>query len=289
MSAAAPARARFASIKSRYQAPGLTVRKVSKSFGGREVLKEVSLDILPAAINFIIGRSGEGKSVLLKILTGLYQADSGSIMYGDLDLAKASPKDWRRIRLRMGVLFQDGALFDSMSLGQNVCFPLWFHGLANKREARLKAEELLGELGLEEAYDVRVSELSIGERKRVALARALAVDPEAVFFDEPTTGLDPLLSAQVDELIVHAQKKTGGTVVVVSHDMAATLSLAANVTLLRQGRAVYSGPPEGLLTSSDEEARRFLAAVEIRARAKAPEGEVGARKAPKEAVDLNKG
>ena len=256
-------KARLRPYKAKIAAPGLTVRNVVKSFGGHEVLKGVSLDILPGKINFIIGRSGEGKSVLLKIMTGLYQADSGSILFGSVDLAKATPTEWLAIRQRMGVLFQDGALFDSMTLGQNVSFPLWFHRLASPREARLKAEELLGELGLEDACDVKVSELYTGERKRVALARALAVDPEVVFFDEPTTGLDPLLSSQVDELIVHAQKKTGGTVVVISHDMAATLTLADRVTLLHEGLAVYSGPPEGLIQNPDPEARLFMAAVEL--------------------------
>jgi phospholipid/cholesterol/gamma-HCH transport system ATP-binding protein len=244
-------------------APGLTVRDVHKSFGQAKVLKGVSLDILPGRINFIIGRSGEGKSVLLKILTGLYQADSGTITWGDLDLSRAKPKDWLRLRQRMGLLFQDGALFDSMTVGQNVSFPLWFHRLVPKAVARHKAEGLLDELGLEGAIDKRVSELSTGEVKRVALARALVVDPEVVFFDEPTTGLDPLLSSQVDELIVHAQKLGGGTVVVVSHDMAATLTLADRVTLLHEGVVVYSGPPDGLLASDQPEVRLFLASVDI--------------------------
>jgi phospholipid/cholesterol/gamma-HCH transport system ATP-binding protein len=243
--------------------PGLTVRDVAKRFGEVEVLKGVSLDILPGRVNFIIGRSGEGKSVLLKILTGLHRPDAGSILYGDLDLAEARADQWRAIRRRMGMLFQDGALFDSMSLGQNVCFPLWFHGLAKPAEARRKAEELLSELGLEDVFDAGVSSLSTGERKRVALARALAVDPEVVFFDEPTTGLDPLLSTQVDELIVHAQRRTGATVVVVSHDMAATLTLADRVTLLHEGVVVYSGPPKGLLDSREPEIRLFLSAVDL--------------------------
>ena len=265
-------KAKRLSLSKAASAPGLVVRGVEKSFGGAKVLKGVSLDILPGKVNFIIGRSGEGKSVLLKIMTGLYQADAGSITYGDLDLGKASPRDWRRIRQKMGLLFQDGALFDSMSLGQNVCFPLWFHRLASKAEARAKAEELLRELGLEGSYDVQVSELSTGERKRVALARALVVEPEVVFFDEPTTGLDPLLSNQVDDLIVHAHERTGGPVVVVSHDMTATLTLADRVTLLHEGVAIYSGPPDGLLAADNEEARLFLSAVEL--------GEAGTEGAP---------
>jgi phospholipid/cholesterol/gamma-HCH transport system ATP-binding protein len=158
----------------------------------------------------------------------------------------------------MGLLFQEGALFDSMTVGQNVSFPLWFHGLAKPAAAREKALSILGGLGLELYYDMAVSGLSTGEKKRVALARALIVDPEVVFFDEPTTGLDPLLSEQVDELIVHAQKVSKATVVVVSHDMAATLSLADRVTLLHLGKVVLSGPPDEFKASRDPEVVNFL-------------------------------
>jgi phospholipid/cholesterol/gamma-HCH transport system ATP-binding protein len=233
---------------------------VVKSFGGsaRRVLDGVSLDIASGRVNFVIGRSGEGKSVLLKLLTGLQKPDSGRVFYDELDLVKASGRELAALRRRMGLLFQDGALFDSMSVGENVVFPLWFHGLASSAEAARRGESLLEELGLAGAFKRRVSELSVGERKRAALARALIMEPEVVFFDEPTTGLDPLLSEQVDDLIVHAQKRTGATVVVVSHDMAATLSLAHMVTLLRAGRVVLSGPPEQFRTSDDPEVRRFL-------------------------------
>jgi phospholipid/cholesterol/gamma-HCH transport system ATP-binding protein len=235
---------------------------VTKSFGDSEVLKGVSLDLLPGRINFIIGRSGEGKSVLLKILTGLYKPDSGSVRYGNIDLAKARPREVDGLRLRMGLLFQEGALFDSLTVGENVVFPLWFHRLAKPAAARKKALGILEELGLAGYGDMGVSLLSTGEKKRVALARALIVDPEVVFFDEPTTGLDPLLSSQVDGLIVHAQKASKATVVVVSHDMAATLSLADRVTLLRQGRVVLSGSPDEFRASRDPEVINFLSGGE---------------------------
>jgi phospholipid/cholesterol/gamma-HCH transport system ATP-binding protein len=243
-------------------APAIEVRDVTKSFGTFMVLKGVSLDLLPGKINFIIGRSGEGKSVLLKILTGLYRPDSGSVRYGPIDLVKARQKDLNRLRLRMGLLFQEGALFDSMSVGQNVIFPLWFHGLAKPQAAREKAMAILGELGMERYHDLGVTMLSTGEKKRVALARALIVDPEVVFFDEPTTGLDPLLSSQVDELIGHALRISRATVVVVSHDMAATLSLADRVTLLHRGRVVLSGSPDEFKASRDDEVVNFLSGGE---------------------------
>jgi phospholipid/cholesterol/gamma-HCH transport system ATP-binding protein len=239
-------------------APAITVRDVVKSFGPRRVLDGISLDLLPGKVNFIIGRSGEGKSVLLKILTGLHRPDSGSVLYGDLDFVGARRKDVAERRRRMGMLFQDGALFDSLSVGMNVAFPLWFHGLAGAGESSRLAEALLDELGLANYADLAVSALTSGERKRVALARALIVDPEVVFFDEPTTGLDPLLSAQVDEHIAHVQKKSSATVVVVSHDMAATLSLAHKIVLLHKGRVILSGTPEEFRRSSDEEVVKFL-------------------------------
>ncbi|MDR2301560.1 MAG: ATP-binding cassette domain-containing protein [Deltaproteobacteria bacterium] len=239
-------------------APTIEIRDVTKSFGHFEVLKGVSLDILAGKINFIIGRSGEGKSVLLKILTGLYRPDSGSVKFGSVNIAKAKTSEINKLRRRMGLLFQEGALFDSMSVGENVIFPLWFHNLATPQEAKKKALAILGELGMGRYFNLAVSLLSTGEKKRVALARALIVDPEVVFFDEPTTGLDPLLGSQVDELIVHAQKISQATVVVVSHDMAATLSLADRVTLLRLGQVVLSGSPDEFRKSKDQEVVNFL-------------------------------
>ncbi|MDR0356002.1 MAG: ATP-binding cassette domain-containing protein [Deltaproteobacteria bacterium] len=239
-------------------APEIKVQGVSKSFGGAKVLDDVSLNFLPGRVNFIIGRSGEGKSVLMKIMTGLYAPDAGSVFYGDLDLTRAAERQINKLRLRMGVLFQDGALFDSMTVGQNVVFPLWVHRRGKKAEAEARARALLSELGLSDFFDLTVAALSTGERKRVALARALMVDPQVVFFDEPTTGLDPLLSTQVDELIIHAQKKTGATVIVVSHDMAATLSLADSIFLLHNGKIILSGAPSEFKASRNPEVVRFL-------------------------------
>jgi phospholipid/cholesterol/gamma-HCH transport system ATP-binding protein len=180
-----------------------------------------------------------------------------------VDIVKARPRDLQKIRLKMSLLFQEGALFDSLTVGQNVVFPLWFHNLAKKGPARAKAQAVLEELGLGSYYDLSVALLSTGEKKRVALARALIVDPEVVFFDEPTTGLDPLLSSQVDELIVHAQKVSEATVVVVSHDMAATLSLADRVTLLHLGEVILSGDPKEFGSSRDPEVVSFLSGGEV--------------------------
>jgi phospholipid/cholesterol/gamma-HCH transport system ATP-binding protein len=240
-------------------APAIKVRELKKKFDGKDILKDISFDVLPGKINFIIGQSGEGKTVILKHLTGLYRPDSGEIWYDDLEFSQADSRLTRDLRLRMGLLFQDGALFDSLSVGENVAFPLWFHAKAAAPERRKKAEGLLSELGLEGSANRKVVSLSTGERKRVALARALVMDPEILFFDEPTTGLDPLLSSQVDELIVHAQKASKATVVVISHDIAATLTLADRVSMIHDGKIVASCAPMELRANPNPDVRKFLA------------------------------
>jgi phospholipid/cholesterol/gamma-HCH transport system ATP-binding protein len=240
-------------------APTIVVYNLKKKFGDQEVLKGVSFKILPKCINFLIGRSGEGKSVVLKHLTGLMKADEGEIWYDDLELATAQHKELQNLRFRMGLLFQDGALFDSLSVGENVAFPLWFHQKTSAKAAGQKAESLLEELGLAGSGSRKVVSLSTGERKRVALARALIMEPEILFFDEPTTGLDPLLSGQVDELISDVQKRTGATVVVISHDIAATLTLADQVSMIHDGKIIASSPPDVFRKNPSQEVQRFLA------------------------------
>ncbi|MDR1084872.1 MAG: ATP-binding cassette domain-containing protein [Deltaproteobacteria bacterium] len=240
-------------------APTIVVYNLKKSFGDQEVLKGITFKILPGCINFLIGRSGEGKSVVLKHLTGLMRADSGEIWFDNLELSAAHPRDLQALRLQMGLLFQDGALFDSLSVGENVAFPLWFHRITTVKKAQAKAEQLLEELGLAGAGPRKVVSLSTGERKRVALARALVMEPAILFFDEPTTGLDPLLSGQVDELIGHVQKRSGATVVVISHDIAATLTLADQVSMIYDGQIIASAPPQVFKVDPNPEIQKFLA------------------------------
>ncbi|MDR1870343.1 MAG: ATP-binding cassette domain-containing protein [Deltaproteobacteria bacterium] len=240
-------------------APTIVIKDIHKTFGDQEVLKGMSFVVQPGKVNFLIGRSGEGKTVALKLLTGLLGPDAGEIWYDDLELSQAETKDLYDLRLRIGLLFQDGALFDSLSVGENVAFPLWFHRKAKAKVTRAKAEGLLTDLGLADAYDRPVTSLSTGERKRVALARALIVEPEILFFDEPTTGLDPLLSAQVDGLISQAQERSGATVLVISHDIAATLTLADQVSMLYDGRIIASSTPDELRANPSPEVRKFLA------------------------------
>jgi phospholipid/cholesterol/gamma-HCH transport system ATP-binding protein len=238
--------------------PEIRIEGLTRSFGPDRVLNGLTFTIQRGRVNFIIGRSGEGKSVLLKHLVGLYRPDKGHIWYDDRELGRLHSSELKALRRRIGLLFQDGALFDSMSAGQNVAFPIWFHGLSSLERANRIAQRLLEELGLSGAFHMNPGELSAGERKRVALARALIMEPDVLFFDEPTTGLDPILSSQVDELIMHARDNTGATVVVVSHDIAATLSLADQVTMLHRGQAILTGPPLAFKESLLEPVMDFL-------------------------------
>ena len=248
-------------------APLIRVQNLHKAFGPAKVLNGVSAEILPSRINFIIGQSGGGKSVFLKHLVGLIPPDQGEIWYDKRQMVGATAQMWGALRLRMALLFQDGALFDSMNVGENVAFPLWFHRRENHSRASEKARERLRELDMDKAFGYRPSDLSSGERKRVALARALVMDPEVLFFDEPTTGLDPLLSDQVDDLILLTLKRTGATVVVVSHDIPATLGLAHNIAMIHNGNIVLSGPPDVFRASENPVVRQFLAG--------APDGPIG--------------
>jgi phospholipid/cholesterol/gamma-HCH transport system ATP-binding protein len=243
-------------------APRIIVKSIRKGFGGEEVLKGVSLILLPNKVNFIIGRSGGGKSVLLKHLTKLMEPDSGEIFYDNLELGSASKKELRDLRVKMGLLFQEGALFDSLTAGENIAFPPWYHGTMKEKDIRRKTESLLKELAMEGGYDRKVGELSMGEKKRVALARVLIMEPEVLFFDEPTTGLDPILSGMVDELIVDTRKRTGATTVVVSHDLAATMTIADRINLIHEGRVALSGTPEDFGKSKIPAVKEFISGGE---------------------------
>jgi len=237
----------------------VTVKNLHKAFGPAQVLAGVDVVLQPSKINFIIGQSGGGKSVLLKHLVGLMEPDQGEIWYDKRQMVGRGAREWQSLRLKLALLFQDGALFDSMSVGDNVGFPLWIHNRASKEEAGRRAKARLAELDLAPAFDRRPSDLSAGERKRVALARALIMEPDILYFDEPTTGLDPLLSEQVDELILLTLERTGATVVVVSHDIPATLHLAHNISMIYDGRIILSGPPKVFQSSPDPVVRQFLA------------------------------
>ena len=231
---------------------------LNKSFRGAPVLRDLNLTLPTGQTTVIIGRSGGGKSVLLKHIIGLIQPDSGEVWIDDDELTRLREKDLYRVRKRFGMLFQEGALFDSMNVGQNVAFPILEHRrLPWAAVEKLVAEklELVGLPGIEEKMP---SELSGGMRKRVALARAMALDPDIMLFDEPTTGLDPIMTAAIDELIINTQKRFNMTCVVISHDIQSVFRIAHRVAMLYEGRIVEEGIPEAFRNSSNEIVQEFL-------------------------------
>lgn len=244
------------------RAPEIRIESLSKRFGRELVLNQLNLELKAGLINFIIGQSGAGKSVLLKHLIGLMTPDEGQIYFDGQPLVGQGGRAWKNWRTKMGILFQDGALFDFLTVGQNVCFPLTVHRRMSYRRMKELARAQMRKLGIEGAFNHKVSALSIGERKRAALARALILEPDVLFFDEPTTGLDPILSGQVDELILAVKKDTGASLVVVSHDIPATLALADQVAMVYLGQIRLAGPPEAFRASADPVIHQFLTAQE---------------------------
>jgi phospholipid/cholesterol/gamma-HCH transport system ATP-binding protein len=232
---------------------------VWKSFGATAVLKGLNLSVPKGRITFIIGRSGTGKSVTIKHVMGLLRPDRGHIYVGEDDLAVMSDRHLRRVRERFGIVFQHAALFDSMDVFDNVAFPLVEHTRLSRREVQAKVEAALAQVGLSEAGHKLVSELSGGMRKRAGLARALIRDPEFLLYDEPTTGLDPVLAAAMDKLIQDTQRAHPGlTSLVISHDMAAVFRIADKVAFLMDGRVAYEGTPETFREIADPVVQQFV-------------------------------
>lgn len=237
----------------------IRLRGVSKAFGEIAVLDDVSLDVPLGQTTAIIGPSGVGKSVTLKLIVGLIRADAGVVEVFGTDMGRAAERELYAVRRRLGMLFQDGALFDSMSVGQNVGFPLEHHcPELRPRERRERVEEALATVGLPGFHDRSPSELSGGQRKRVGLARAIITKPEIVLFDEPTSGLDPLTSEAIDELILEMKERLHVTFVIISHDIVGTLKVADHIAMLYGGRIVAWAPRAEFLHSPEPLVRRFL-------------------------------
>jgi len=229
-----------------------------KRFGELVVLDGVSLSIPPGETTAIIGPSGTGKSVLLKHIVGLIEPDSGQVICFGTDMAQASERERYAVRRRFGMLFQDGALFDSLSVGENVAFPLERHTRLSPREIRDRVEEKLAVVGLPGTWDRAVSQLSGGQRKRVGLARAIVMEPEVVLFDEPNSGLDPLTSDQIDTLILDMKQALGITFVIISHDIIGTVRVADHIAMLNAGKLVAWDRTEAVLRSPEPVVRAFL-------------------------------
>lgn len=236
----------------------LEIKDLKRSFGTQQVLKGVNLKINSGEITVIIGGSGCGKSVLLKHLIGLEQPDSGKILIDGLDITKLDMDEKTKIRMRFGMLFQDGALFDYLNSYENIAFPLREHRHMKEKEIASLVAEKLKQVGLSGIEKKLPSELSGGMRKRVGLARAIVLNPEIILYDEPTTGLDPVSSTAIDDLIVDTQKALGGTTIVISHDIRATLRIANKIAMLHDGRIVAEGTPSDFLSNPNPIVRSFL-------------------------------
>ena len=234
------------------------IRDLKKDFGPNKVLKGISLTVNRGETAVLIGGSGAGKTTLLRILMGLERPTSGQILVDGTDMAALNDRELNTFRRKLGMVFQYSALLDSLTIFDNVAFPLVEHTKMSKAEIRDKVRDMLATLGLVGKEELFPSELSGGQRKRVGLARALMLEPEILIYDEPTSGLDPLTSRLVDDLIEETRQRFGTTNLVISHDMASTFRIAHRAFLLIQGKVVASGTPDDLLTGGNEEARNFV-------------------------------
>lgn len=234
-------------------------RDIHKAFGGKQVLRGVSLGVAPGEVMFIIGTSGVGKSVTIKHLIGLLRIDQGEIWFDGKRIDGLSERQFYPVRERIGMVFQHSTLFDSMTLRENVALPLRKHkGMRQKRALR-EATKRLAQVHMEEFADRYPAALSDGMRKRAAIARALTLEPEIVLFDEPTTGLAPLSARRVDRLIRRLADERQTTCVVVSHDLTSTLTIADRIAMIYQGRVHHCGPPDDFQDSADPIIAQFMA------------------------------
>jgi phospholipid/cholesterol/gamma-HCH transport system ATP-binding protein len=238
--------------------PIIRLENVSKRFNGQVVLDGVSLSVERGKTTVIIGPSGCGKSVLLKHMNGLLKPDRGKVFFDDVDITRMGEGKLAKLRQRMGFLFQGSALFDSMTVGENVMFPLEEHEFGDRPRRQERCREVLAMVGLEGIEGKMPEELSGGQKKRVALARAIVMNPEVIFYDEPTTGLDPIRSDLINELIVRLHKALGATAVVVTHDMNSVRRVADRVLMLYNGRFIADAAPDRLEEIPNEHVRRFI-------------------------------
>jgi len=231
---------------------------VHKAFGKLVVLDGVDLSIRPGQTTVVIGPSGCGKSVLLKHIIGLLRPDRGRVYFREHLVSSMTERDLVAVRRRMGFLFQGGALFDSMTVEENICFPLAQHGVGTDRQQKERCAEVLSLVGLGGLQQRMPAELSGGQQKRVALARAIALRPEVILYDEPTTGLDPVRADLINELILRLQAELGTTAVVVTHDMASARKVGDRIVMLHEGRFVVDTTPDRLEDVESDVVVRFV-------------------------------
>jgi phospholipid/cholesterol/gamma-HCH transport system ATP-binding protein len=237
----------------------IQLKNLRKRFGPLVVLDDVSIDIPAGQSIVILGASGSGKSVLLKHLVGLLAPDSGEVWFDGLRIDTMPQKQLMEVRQRLGFLFQGGALFDSMTVAENVAFPLVEHTHRTKPEIAEIVQRKLNQIGLPDVGPKFPGQLSGGQRKRVALARAIALDPQVIVYDEPTTGLDPIRSDVINELILKLQRELNITSITVTHDMNSAFKVADRIVMLNQGKIIQDGPPETYRHATNPIVKRFVA------------------------------
>jgi phospholipid/cholesterol/gamma-HCH transport system ATP-binding protein len=239
--------------------PAVRVDRVTKAFGDQRVLDDVSFEVAAGHGFVILGRSGTGKSVTLRHIIGLIKPDSGRVFVQDDEVSVLRGRELSRVRRSIGFLFQNAALFDSISVGENVAFPLRRHTRYGDGEIRRRVTEKLEAVGLEREYRKMPADLSGGMRKRAGLARAMALDPPILLVDEPSAGLDPITADEIDNLLLALKKESRTTIVIVTHNMSSARRLADELVMLHDGRIVARGTVEDLDRSDDPLVRAFMA------------------------------
>ena len=238
--------------------PKIRIRNLRKRFGDKQVLDGVDLDVMAGTSMVVIGGSGTGKSVLIKSILGLVEPDEGTIEIDGRDVLRMGRRERETVNRGIGMLFQAAALFDSLPVWENVACGLLAQRSMTRAAAHARAGEVLGQVGLAPSVgDLSPAELSGGMQKRVGLARAIAAQPGILFFDEPTTGLDPIMGAVIDGLIVDCVKRLGSTAIAITHDMASAMRIGDRAAMLNRGRIVWEGPAQDLLHSGNEVVDQF--------------------------------
>ncbi len=244
--------------------PLIKVRKLKIAFGDKVVLNEIDFDIYAGETLAIIGPSGTGKSTVVKVLTGLLQPTAGSVLIGGLETSGYTQEQWDKLREHMGVVFQYSALFDFLTVGENVAFGLRRHFKLTEEAVQQKVSELLEMVGLPGTEQMLPSELSGGMKKRVGLARALAMQPKIVFYDEPTSGLDPVMTMTISRLIRKTQKQLGVTSLLVTHDMESVFFTADRIAMLHEGKIVAVGTVDEIKHSTNPVVQAFINGQEFK-------------------------
>ncbi len=239
--------------------PVIIIEDLHKSFAGFKVLAGINLTMMPGTTTVILGASGSGKTVLMKHIMGLFKPDQGRVIVDGEDITHMARHQLSQFRTRMGMVFQSAALFDSMTVFENCAFPLREHTKLSEAEIEQKVKEKLAVVDLHDVEQKYPAELSGGMRKRVGLARAIVREPKIILYDEPTTGLDPLTTESVDEMIINARERLGVTSVVISHDIGSAFHIADRIAVINEGRIVEEGTPEEVRNTKEPFTRHFLA------------------------------